>query len=41
MDPLNLAGFTDHILSAITGLAPVAAVGLAVILLVYGLVFRR
>ena len=40
-DPLGLSEFTTHILSSITGLAPVAAVGLAVILVVYGLAFRR
>mgnify|MGYP001563936757 CR=1 FL=1 len=41
MDPLNLSQFTTHIFDSITSLAPVAAVGLVVILLVYGLVFRR
>jgi len=40
-DPLGLAAFSDAILGSITALAPVAVVGLFVILAVYGLVFRR
>jgi hypothetical protein len=40
-DPLGLAGFTDHILTSITAMAPVAAVGLALILVLYGALVRR
>lgn len=40
-DPLGLSEFTTYILGSITALAPVAVVGLVVILAVYGLVFRR
>ena len=35
-DPLGLSEFTTHILSSFTALAPVAVVGLFVILIVYG-----
>lgn len=40
-DPLGLQAFTTHVLNSITNFAPVAVVGLFVILAVYGLVFRR
>jgi hypothetical protein len=36
-DPLGLSAFTTHIFSSIAAMAPVAAVGLALILLAYGL----
>jgi hypothetical protein len=40
-DPLGLSEFTTHIFDSITAMAPVAVIGLAVILLVYGVAFRR
>ena len=40
-DPLGLSEFTTHVLGSITALAPVAIVGLFVILAVYGLLARR
>ncbi len=39
-DPLGLQAFTDQILGSITSLAPVALIGLVVILSVYGLLRR-
>jgi hypothetical protein len=39
-DPLGLSQFTNHILDSIAAMAPVAAVGLALILLAYGLLRR-
>jgi hypothetical protein len=36
-DPLGLSAFSDHILSSITAMAPVAAIGLVIILGLYGL----
>lgn len=38
-DPLGLHAFTDQILGSITGMAPVAVVGLFVILAVYGVLY--
>lgn len=35
-DPLGLSAFTDHILGSIGAMAPVAAVGLALILVLWG-----
>lgn len=37
-DPLGLSAFTDHIFASLAALAPVAVVGLFVILAIYGLV---
>jgi hypothetical protein len=39
-DPLGLSAFSDHILGSIAAMAPVAFVGLFVILAVWGLLRR-
>lgn len=41
VDPLGLHAFAQQILTAIQGMAPVAAVGLVLILVAYGLLRAR
>lgn len=40
-DPLGLQAFTSYVFASLDNLWPIAAVGLFIILGVYGMMFRR